>query len=220
MRILLAEDDDRIARDMIIELTRAGYLVERAGDGEQALAKGEVEEFAAVLLDLGLPRVDGLDVLRRWRAKGRGMPVLIFSARGDWSERVEGIDAGADDYLPKPFRMEELLARLRAILRRTAGKSATTISAGPLTLDIRQMRVLRDGEPLGLTPQEYRLMSYLMHHRGRVVPHAELAAQLYDYEDKDSNAIEVLVGRVRRKIGVDLIETRRGFGYIIDQGRE
>jgi DNA-binding response OmpR family regulator len=217
VKILLAEDDDRIARDVTAALEAAGYIVDRERDGNEAQFKGETGEFAAAILDLGLPGMDGLAVLRRWRESKRVLPVLIVSARGSWSERVEGIDAGADDYLPKPFRMEEMLARLRAIVRRSAGQGAPVMTAGPIVLDPRQMRVSRDGVPLNLTPQEYRLLSYLMLHAGRVVSPSELLEQLYFDDDHDSNAIEVIVGRVRRKLGLDLIETRRGFGYIIDK---
>jgi len=218
MRLLLVEDDDRIARDVTAALTDSGYLVERAADGEQAWFKGDTEDYAAVVLDLGLPRLDGLSVLRRWRANGRAVPILILTARDTWLERVEGIDAGADDYLPKPFQMEELLARLRAIIRRSSGNSAPIIEIGSLALDPRQMRVTRAGAPMNLTPQEYRLLSYLMYHAGRVVTHGELIEQLYSHDsDKETNAIEVLIGRVRKKIGLDIIETRRGFGYILTQ---
>jgi two-component system OmpR family response regulator len=216
MRLLLVEDDDRIARDVTAALTGSGYLVERATDGEQAWFKGDTEDYAAVVLDLGLPRLDGLSVLKRWRANERTMPILILTARDTWLERVDGIDAGADDYLPKPFKMEELLARLRAIIRRSSGNSAPMIEIGPLTLDPRQMRITRSGVPMNLTPQEYRLLSYLMYHAGRVVTHVELIEQLYSHDsDKETNAIEVLIGRVRKKIGLDMIETRRGFGYIL-----
>jgi len=216
MRLLLVEDDDRIARDVTTALTGSGYLVERATDGEQAWFKGDTEDYAAVVLDLGLPRLDGLSVLKRWRANERTMPILILTARDTWLERVEGIDAGADDYLPKPFKMEELLARLRAIIRRSSGNSAPMIEIGSLTLDPRQMRITRAGVPMNLTPQEYRLLSYLMYHAGRVVTHVELIEQLYSHDsDKETNAIEVLIGRVRKKIGLELIETRRGFGYIL-----
>ena len=218
MRLLLVEDDDRIARDVTTALTGSGYLVERATDGEQAWFKGDTEDYAAVVLDLGLPRLDGLSVLKRWRANERTMPILILTARDTWLERVEGIDAGADDYLPKPFKMEELLARLRAIIRRSSGNSAPMIEIGSLTLDPRQMRITRAGVPMNLTPQEYRLLSYLMYHAGRVVTHVELIEQLYSHDsDKETNAIEVLIGRVRKKIGLEMIETRRGFGYILTQ---
>ena len=192
MRLLLVEDDERIARDVTAALTGSGYLVERATDGEQAWFKGDTEDYAAVVLDLGLPRLDGLSVLKRWRANERTMPILILTARDTWLERVEGIDAGADDYLPKPFKMEELLARLRAIIRRSSGNSAPMIEIGSLTLDPRQMRITRAGVPMNLTPQEYRLLSYLMYHAGRVVTHVELIEQLYSHDsDKETNAIEV-----------------------------
>lgn len=220
MRILLAEDEERIARDLGAALTAAGYLVEIESRGQEVHFKGDTEDYTAVVLDLGLPGLDGLTILRRWRANQRHMPVLILSARGTWAERVEGIDAGADDYLPKPFRTEEVLARLRSIVRRSTGQSGPVIAIGPLTLDPRHMRVTRNGVALALTPQEYRLLSYLMHHAGRVVSHTELLDQLYaGDETRDINVIEVLVGRVRRKIGFDAIETRRGFGYIVEAQR-
>nr|CCD32093.1 Two component transcriptional regulator, winged helix family [Methylocystis sp. SC2] len=216
MRVLLVEDDDRIARNVKAALADAGYLVDHERDGEEAWFKGDTEDYAAVVLDLGLPRMDGLSILKKWRANGRAMPILILTSRDTWLERVEGINSGADDYLPKPFKMEELLARLRAIVRRSAGLSTPIITIGPLSLDTRQMRVTRDGVPVSLTPQEYRLLSYLMHHAGRVVPHAELLDQLFSHDyEKGSNAVEVLIGRVRKKIGLDCIETRRGFGYVI-----
>ncbi len=221
MRVLLAEDDDRIARDVTAALTAAGYLVERESNGEEAWFKGDTEDYGAVILDLGLPGMDGLSILKRWRANGRNTPILVLTARGTWAERVEGIDAGADDYLPKPFKMEELLARLRAIVRRSAGVGFPIIEIGPLVLDARQMRITRDGVPVNLTPQEYRLLSYLMLHAGRVVPHTELIEQLYAHDsDKDANAIEVLIGRARRKIGPDIIETRRGFGYVVNRAAQ
>jgi DNA-binding response OmpR family regulator len=218
MRVLLVEDDDRTAETVTRSLSAAGYVVDREVDGEQAWFKGDIEPYAAVVLDLGLPGMDGLTVLRKWRDAGQTFPVLILTARGDWNERVEGIDAGADDYLPKPFQVPELLARLRAILRRSTGQASSVIRVAPVELDSRQMRVSVDGVPVHLSPQEYRLVSYLMHHAGRVVSQRELTEQLYaqDFE-RDSNAIEVLVGRVRRKLGVPLITTRRGFGYLIDK---
>lgn len=218
MRILIVEDEPAIASSIAAALTAAGYQIRTAGDGEEAWFLGDTEDFDLVVLDLGLPKIDGLTVLKRWRGAGRQVPVLILTARGAWPERVEGIDAGADDYLPKPFKMEELLARLRAIIRRSAGNSSPLIEIGALALDTRQMRITRDGVPVMLTPQEYRLASYLMHHAGRVVPHTELIEQLYAHDsDKETNAIEVLIGRIRRKLGPDVVETRRGFGYIVNK---
>ena len=220
MRILLVEDDARLAAGVVATLTAAGFVVEHVADGEDAWFRGDTEGWSAVILDLGLPGMDGLSVLRRWRAAGQQLPVLILTARGDWHERVEGIDAGADDYLPKPFRMEELLARLRALTRRAAGQASAVQQIGPVMLDTRRMQVSVDGVPVHLSPQEYRLVAYLMQHAGRVVSQLELTEQLYaqDFE-RESNAVEVLVGRVRRKLGTDLIQTRRGFGYLVEPDR-
>jgi len=216
MRILLAEDDARIRRDVAEALGAAGYVVDSEADGENAWFRGDTEDYAAAILDLGLPSMDGMSILKRWRGADRRFPVLVLTARGSWSERVEGIDAGADDYLPKPFAMEELLARLRAVLRRTGGHAAPVITAGEILLDPRQMRVTRAGAAVRLSPQEYRLIAYLMHNAGRVVPQQELAEHLQaEHFERESNAIEVLVGRVRRKLGNDSIETRRGYGYIV-----
>jgi len=221
MRVLLAEDDDRIARDVAAALTAAGYAVEREADGEEAWFRGDTENFDAAVLDLGLPAMDGLTILKRWRRAGRRLPVLILTARGNWAERVEGIDAGADDYLPKPFRMEELLARLRALIRRSAGQASAVLVNGPVTLDTKRMEANVNGAPVNLSPQEYKLLSYLMHHAGRVVSQLELTEHIYTQDfERESNAIEVLVGRVRRKLGVDLIETRRGFGYMAPEPKE
>lgn len=216
MRVLLVEDDRRIASDVARALNSAGYVVEIVRDGEEAWFRGDTEDYGAVILDLGLPGMDGLAVLKRWRANGRHMPVLILTARGSWAERVDGIDAGADDYLPKPFRIEELLARLRSIVRRSAGHASSVVSAGEISLDERQMKVSVRGVPITLSPLEYRLVAYLLHHRGRVVSQHELDENVYGQgEEHDSNALEVLVGRVRKKLGPDLIETRRGFGYTV-----
>lgn len=216
MRILLVEDDPRIAQDVMRALEAASYVIDHASDGEDAWFRGDTEDYAAAILDLGLPSMDGMSVLKRWRTNGRSFPVLVLTARGSWSERVEGIDAGADDYLAKPFAMEELLARLRAVLRRHGGHSAATIVIGDLTLDTRQMRVTRHGAAVALSPQEYRLVAYLFHNPGRVVPQQELAEHLQaEHYERESNAIEVLVGRVRRKLGAGAIETRRGFGYLM-----
>ncbi len=216
MRLLLVEDDRRIASDVERALQAAGYVVETVRNGEEAWFRGDTEDYGAVVLDLGLPGMDGLAVLKRWRANGRTMPVLILTARGSWAERVDGIDAGADDYLPKPFRMEELLARLRSIVRRSAGHASSLVVAGDIELDERQMKVSVRGVPVALTPLEYRLVAYLLRHRGRVVSQHELDENVYGHgEDHDSNALEVLVGRVRKKLGPELIETRRGFGYLV-----
>ncbi|WP_322515275.1 response regulator transcription factor [Rhodopseudomonas palustris] len=216
MRVLVAEDDRRIAADLARGLTEAGYIAECVADGEEAWFRGDTEDYAAIILDLGLPRLDGLTILKRWRDGGRLTPVLILTARGSWAERVDGIDAGADDYLPKPFQMEELLARLRSIVRRSAGHASSVVCIGDLTLDERQMQVSLRGQPVALSPLEYRLASYLVLHRGRVVSQFELNENIYGQDDAhDSNAIEVLVGRVRKKLGPELIETRRGFGYIV-----
>jgi two-component system OmpR family response regulator len=218
MRLLLVEDDRRIAADVGRALRAAGYVVETVGNGEEAWFRGDTEDYGAIVLDLGLPGMDGLAVLKRWRANGRSMPVLILTARGSWAERVDGIDAGADDYLPKPFRMEELLARLRSIVRRSAGHASPRITAGEVELDERQMKVTLRGAPVALSPLEYRLIAFLLHHRGRVVSQQELEENVYGHgEDHDSNALEVLIGRVRKKLGADLIETRRGFGYLVPE---
>jgi two-component system OmpR family response regulator len=216
MRVLVVEDDRRIAADVTQALQAAGYVVEMVRDGEEAWFRGDTEDYSAIILDLGLPGMDGLTVLKRWRANGRHTPVLILTARGSWAERVDGIDAGADDYLPKPFRMEELLARLRSIVRRSAGHASSLVSAGDITLDERQMKIRARGVPISLSPLEYRLASYLLLHRGRVVSQQELSENIYGQDDAhDSNAIEVLIGRVRKKLGPSLIETRRGFGYLV-----
>ena len=216
MRVLLVEDERRIAEDITATLKAAGYAVEAVTDGEEAWFRGGTETYDAVILDLGLPKLDGLTLLKRWRAEGHRFPVLVLTARGAWTERVEGINAGADDYLPKPFEMDELLARLRAVIRRSAGQAAPVLISGPLNLDTRQMRLTLRGVPVSLSPLEYRLIAYLMHHAGRVVPSTELADHLYDIgNDRDTNAIEVTVARLRRKLGSELIETRRGFGYVM-----
>jgi two-component system, OmpR family, response regulator len=216
MRVLLVEDDTRIRADVSAALEAAGYVVDSAGDGEEGWFLGDTEMYGAAIIDLGLPNMDGLAVLKRWRAAGRPFPVLVLTARGTWSERVEGIDAGADDYLPKPFQIEELLARLRAIIRRSKGHSAPIVSAGDTVLDSRQMRLTVKGVPVSLSPQEYRLVAYLMLNKGRVVSQQELSEHLQSVHfERESNAVEVLIGRVRRKLPNALIETRRGFGYLV-----
>jgi DNA-binding response OmpR family regulator len=218
MRVLVVEDDQRIATDVSRTLEASGYVVETVANGEDAWFLGDTEDYGAVILDLGLPGMDGLAVLKRWRANGRHIPVLVLTARGSWAERVDGIDAGADDYLPKPFRMEELLARLRSIVRRSAGHSCSVMTAGEITLDERQMKVTRRGVPIALSPLEYRLIAHLLRNRGRVVSQQELDENVYGHgEEHDSNTLEVLVGRVRKKLGADVIKTRRGFGYLMPE---
>ncbi len=219
MRVLIAEDDDKLAAMLAATLQSAGFVAEREADGEIVHFRGENEDFDAVLLDLGLPSMDGLTVLRRWRKAGRMTPILILTARGQWEERVEGIEAGADDYLVKPFHMEELVARLRAIIRRANGLAATPIRFSSYVLDTRLMQLSRDGMPIDLTPQEYKALVYLAHHRGQVVSQLELTEHIYNQDfERNSNSIEVLVGRLRRRLGPDLIKTRRGFGYYIEEG--
>lgn len=216
MRILVVEDDLRIASDIADTLNAAGYLAETVSDGDEAWFRGDTEEYDMIVLDLGLPKMDGLTVLKRWREAGRAIPVLVLTARGSWAERVEGIDAGADDYLPKPFRMEELLARVRALIRRSTGHGGPVLVAGSMSLDVRQMRLAVNGVPIALSPLEYRLVAYLMHHKGRVVPGSELLEHLYGDEDaRDANALEAVVTRLRKKLGSTAVETRRGFGYRI-----
>jgi len=213
--LLVVEDDKDLNRQIVTALENAGYAVDKALDGEEGLYLGETEPYDAVILDLGLPKVDGVSVLQGWRRAGKTMPVLILTARDRWSDKVSGFDAGADDYVVKPFHIEELLARVRALLRRATGHATSELSCGPVRLDTRASRVVVDGNPVKLTSHEYRLLSYLMHHQGRVVSRTELVEHLYDQDfDRDSNTIEVFVGRLRKKLGVDIIETVRGLGYI------
>jgi two-component system, OmpR family, response regulator len=217
MRILVVEDEVAVATQIADELVRAGYLVDTASDGEDAWYRGETESYAAIILDLGLPKLDGLSILRRWRAAGVATPVLMVTARAAWMERVEGIDAGADDYLPKPFYGEELVARLAAVLRRAAGHSAAILSLGAISIDTRRMTVVADGKNVALTPLEFRLVRYLMHNSGRVVPSSELFEHIYASDhDAGSNALEVLVNRARKKLGTAVIGTRRGYGYVLE----
>ena len=217
MRILVIEDEAEVLAQIAAELKRAGYIVDMASDGEDGWFKGETENYAAIILDLGLPRLDGLSIVKRWRVAGVVTPVLMVTARAAWMERVEGIDAGADDYLPKPFYGEELVARLGAVLRRSAGYAAPVLKAGNVSVDTRRMTVSLDGRGISLTPLEFRLLRYLMHNSGRVVAPAELFEHLYASEQEaGSNALEVLVNRTRKKLGNAVIGTRRGFGYIVD----
>ncbi len=217
MRILVVEDDPDLQRQLVAALQETGYVVDASGDGEEAHYLGETEPYDAVVLDLGLPGLDGVTVLERWRAEGKAMPVLILTARDRWREKVAGFDAGADDYLTKPFHTEELLARVRALLRRAAGHASPELELGPLSIDTRSARVTVNGEPIKLTSHEYRLLAYLMHHQGKVVSRSELVEHMYDQDfDRDSNTIEVFIGRLRRKLGVDVIHTVRGLGYRLD----
>ncbi len=214
MRILVVEDDPNLQRQLDKALSGGGYVVESARDGEEGCFLGETAEFDAAVLDLGLPRMNGIDVLRRWRAAGRTLPVLILTARDQWSDKVAGIDAGADDYLAKPFHMAELLARLRALIRRSAGHADPLLRNGRLTLDTRSGDVALDGKPVALTAFEQRLLGYLMHRIGRIVGRSEIIEHIYAQDfDRDSNTVEVFVGRLRKKLGADLIETVRGQGY-------
>jgi two-component system, OmpR family, response regulator len=215
VRLLVVEDDKDLNRQIVAALETAGYAVDKAHDGEDGLFLGETEPYDAVILDLGLPTVDGVTILNAWRRAGKMMPVLILTARDRWSDKVSGFDAGADDYVVKPFHVEELLARIRALLRRATGHATSELVCGPLRVDTRASRVVVDGNPIKLTSHEYRLLSYLMHHQGRVVSRTELVEHLYDQDfDRDSNTIEVFVGRLRKKLGVDVIQTIRGLGYI------
>ena len=214
MRILVVEDDERVAGQVIETLRGAGYVVEAAGAGEEAQFMGETEDYDAVILDLGLPGVDGLTILRRWRNDGRGMPVLVLTARDTWRDKVTGLRAGADDYLAKPFELEEMLARVEALIRRSSGNANPVISCGHVQLDPATNRVTLSGSPVALTAFEYRTLSYLMHHAGRIISKTELTDHIYGQDfDRDSNVIEVLINRLRRKLGHGLIETRRGQGY-------
>ena len=214
MRILLVEDEALLRRQLCAALIEAGYAVDEADNGVDAQHLGATEPYDAVVLDLGLPRLDGLTVLQRWRGAGRTMPVLILTARDSWHEKVTGIDTGADDYLAKPFHTEELLARLRALTRRAQGLASPLLQCGELTLDTRSGRVTVAGQVVALTSHEYRLLAYLMHRPGRVVSRSELTEHLYAQDfDRDSNTIEVFVARLRRKLPPQTIETVRGLGY-------
>lgn len=213
MRVLLVEDDDAIAQGVADALAQAEFLVDRAGDGETASLMGHDEDYDAVVLDLGLPRLDGLSVLKGWRAAGRGFPVLILSARGGWLEKVEGIEAGADDYLAKPFEVGEMVVRVRALIRRSAGHAQSVLQFGPLVLDTRRMTAKVGGADVHLSPLEYRLLHALAHSGGRPLGAGELAERLHGVDAIEANAIEAMVARLRRKLGPDVITTRRGFGY-------
>ncbi|HVL67391.1 MAG TPA: response regulator transcription factor [Vicinamibacterales bacterium] len=219
MKILIAEDQDRLRTELAASLGEAGYAVDAASDGARADFLARTEQYDAIVLDLGLPKIDGLTLLRRWRDDGLATPVLVLTARGSWHEKVQGIDSGADDYVAKPFRTEELLARLRSLIRRATGQVTPVLRAGPVVLDPRSAKVTLDGAAVRLTAHEFRVLSYLMHHRERVVPQSELTEHIYAQDfDRDSNTVEVFVARLRKKLGSGVIETVRGLGYRIREG--
>ncbi|MBC8445316.1 MAG: response regulator transcription factor [Rhodospirillaceae bacterium] len=221
MRVLVVEDEVELAKQVGRALEEAGYTVDISHDGEDGEFLGSTEPYDAVVLDLGLPKVDGLTVLDRWRKEGHSMPVLILTARESWSEKVSGFDKGADDYVTKPFNMEELLARLRALIRRSAGRATSIMDCGPVQLDTRSGKVSLDGMPVTLTANELKVLSYLMHHLDRVVSRTELTEHIYDQDfDRDSNTIEVFIGRLRKKLGPDVIQTHRGRGYSLSSPRD
>lgn len=216
MRILVVEDDTNLNRQLKDALTEAGYAVDVAFDGEEGHFLGDTEPYDTIILDIGLPQMDGLSVLEGWRRAGKTTPVLLLTARDRWSDKVQGIDAGADDYVAKPFHMEEVLARVRALVRRAAGHASNEIVAGAVRLDVRSGKVTVDGQAIKLTSHELRLLSYMMHHKGKVISRTELTEHMYDQDfDRDSNTIEVFVGRLRKKLPEDCIQTVRGLGYQI-----
>ncbi len=217
MRLLIVEDEPTLAKQLKNALEGAGYAVDHAADGEDGHYLGSTEAYDAVILDLGLPEIDGLTVLDRWRKEGRTTPVLLLTARDSWSDKVAGLDAGADDYLAKPFQTEELIARLRALIRRSTGNASSELTAGDVRLDTRSGRVTLAGDPVKLTAQEFKLLSYLMHNKGKMVSRTELIEHIYDQDfDRDSNTIEVFITRIRKKLGADIISTTRGLGYSLE----
>ncbi|HEX8302712.1 response regulator transcription factor [Sphingomonas sp.] len=216
MRALVVEDDPVVAGELVRALGGAGFAVDHASDGQQAWFHGDVEDYDVAVVDLGLPRLDGLSVIRRWREAGRRFPILILSARSDWTDKVTGIEAGADDYLAKPWEMGELVARVRGLVRRAAGRVSSTLQAGDVTIDTHRMTATLNGAPVRLSPLEFRLIDYLAHNPERAVSAGELAEHLYGAANmSDANAIEALVARLRRKLGAETIQTRRGFGYLL-----
>lgn len=221
MRVLIVEDEPNLRNQLQATLEGAGYAVDTAGDGEEGHYLGSTENYDAIVLDLGLPEVDGLTVLDRWRKEGKTTPVLVLTARDSWSDKVAGLDAGADDYVAKPFQSEELIARLRALIRRASGNASAELIAGDIRLDTRSGKVTKGGDPVKLTAQEYKLLSYLLHHKGKVVSRTELIEHIYDQDfDRDSNTIEVFVTRIRKKLGADVITTIRGLGYSLEEPAE
>ena len=218
MRILVVEDDKDLNRQLVEALQQGGYIVDKAFDGEEGHFLGDTEPYDAIVLDLGLPVIDGVSVLSKWRRAGKKTPVLILTARDRWSDKVSGFDAGADDYVTKPFHMEEILARLRALVRRAAGHASSELVCGPVALDTANAKVTVSGKAVKLTSQEFRLLAYLMHHQDKVVSRTELVEHLYDQDfDRDSNTIEVFVGRLRKKLGADVLQTVRGMGYSMSE---
>jgi len=216
MRILIVEDDKDLNRQLMEACEHAGYVVDTATDGEEGHFLGDTEPYDAVILDIGLPQMDGISVLEAWRKNERSMPVLMLTARDRWSDKVAGIDAGADDYLGKPFHMEEVMARLRALIRRSSGHASSEIICGDIVFDTRTSKVVKHGQQVKLTSHELRLLSYMLHHKGEIISRTELTEHMYDQDfDKDSNTIEVFVGRLRKKLGNDFLETVRGMGYRI-----
>jgi two-component system OmpR family response regulator len=221
MRVLVIEDDKHLARQLEAALRKAGYVVDVANDGEEGHFLGDTEPYDAVILDLGLPVIDGMSVLRRWRDSGRAMPVLILTARDTWPEKVAGLRAGADDYLAKPFEFEELLARIETLIRRASGHASPVLACGPVKLDTAARRATLDGALVELTALEFRALAYLMHHREEVISKAELTEHIYRQDfDRDSNVIEVLINRLRKKLGAELIRTRRGHGYQLTEAQD
>lgn len=220
MRVLIVEDESKLSAQIASALSDAGYAVDCAADGERADDLARSEHYDAIVLDLGLPSIDGLTLLRGWRDSDLHAPVLVLTARGSWHEKVQGIDSGADDYMAKPFRIEEVLARLRALIRRTSGQSAPEFRCGAVTLDPRSAKVTLDGAPMKVTGHEYRVLAYLMHQKGRIVSQTELVDHIYSQDfDRDSNTVEVFIARLRRKLGADVIETVRGLGYRVGGGK-
>jgi two-component system OmpR family response regulator len=218
MRILLAEDEDVLGVQIKRVLTAEGHAVDVAQDGAEAAYLGSTEPYDLIVLDIGLPTRDGISILKDWRAEGLDLPVLILTARGSWSEKVDGLDAGADDYMTKPFHMAELSARVRVLLRRKSGRLNPLFERGDVTIDLRTGRTIRAGVPVDLTQQEIAVLSYLAHNAGRMVSRTELSEHIYEYDgDRDSNTIAVFIARLRKKLGAELISTSRGRGYMIDE---
>jgi two-component system OmpR family response regulator len=220
MRVLVAEDDAELSSRLCAVLADAGFAAEPCEDGERAEFLGATETYDAAVLDLGLPRLDGLSVLHRWREQGIALPVLVLTARGRWHDKLAGFNAGADDYLTKPFQLEEVVLRLRALIRRSAGHASPILCCGQLTFDVNACRFHLDGSPLQLTAQEARILSYFLHHPGRIIRRAELGEHVYEGGyDPDSNVLDVLIGRIRRKIGAGLLHTHRGEGFRLEADR-